>query len=91
MTFDLLTDERRRAILTLLKDQQELTVREVAEELTETPLTGQELSKVTAELVHCHLPKLKEANVVQVDSSGSRICYTGNVVLEGWFSEVRTR
>jgi len=27
MTFDLLTDERRRAILTLLKDQQELTVR----------------------------------------------------------------
>ncbi len=91
IAFDLLADDRRRAILTLLKGQQELTVEAVAEELAETPLSVQELPKLTAELVHCHLPKLEEANVVEVDSSGSRIRYTGNVVLEEWFSEVRTQ
>lgn len=89
ITFELLADERRRAILTLLKDQQELTVREVAEELTETPLTDQELPNVTAELVHRHVPKLADAGVVEVDSTGDSIRYTGNVVLEEWFSDVR--
>lgn len=89
MTFDLLADERRRAILTLLKDQQELTVKEVAEELAETPLTGQELPNVTAELAHCHVPKLADVGVVEVDSTRNTIRYIGNVVLEEWFSAVR--
>ncbi|MFB6130326.1 MAG: winged helix-turn-helix domain-containing protein [Salinigranum sp.] len=90
VTFGVLADHRRRAILTLLKDQQGLTVGEIAEELTDTPLSSQESPKLKAELVHCHLPKLEEAHVVEVDSGGSRIRYTGNVILEEWFSEVRT-
>ncbi|WP_458190940.1 winged helix-turn-helix domain-containing protein [Haladaptatus sp. NG-WS-4] len=89
-TFDVLADYRRRAMLTLLKDKQELTVGEVAEELAETPLSGQELSNLTAELVHRHIPKLADSGVVEVDSTGNNIRYIGNVVLEEWFSDVRT-
>ena len=88
--FELLAVERRRAVLTLLKDQQELTVKEIADELTETPLTGQDLPKVRAELLHSHIPKLEDAGVVAVDSTGDAVRYTGNAVLEEWFSAVRT-
>ncbi|WP_162989838.1 DUF7344 domain-containing protein [Natronorubrum halophilum] len=90
-TFEALANRYRRAIMVLLKEQQALDVEEIAEELGRTPLSGQELPKLTAELVHCHLPKLEEARVVDVDSSESRIRYTGNVVLEKWFLEPRTQ
>ena len=87
-TLDVLADDRRRAILTLLEDQQELTVEEIAEKLAETPLPVQELPNLTVELVHHHIPKLEDAGVVVVDSTGESVRYTGNVVLEAWFEEL---
>lgn len=91
VTFDVLADDRRRAILTLLKDQQARSVGEITEALLETPLPGQELPRVTIELAHHHLPKLADAGVVDVDSTGNRVRYTGNVVLEEWFGNVRVQ
>lgn len=88
--FDVLADDRRRATLTLLKERQELSVRELAERLAETSSWGMESPRWTTELVHLHLPKLTDAGVVEVDSTGDtvRYRYTGNVALEEWFGEV---
>lgn len=90
-TFDVLADDRRRAILTLLRNRHDLTVGEIADELAATPVSGQEPSNLTTELAHRHLPKLAADGVVDVDSAGSRARYTGNAVLEEWFGEVRSQ
>jgi DNA-binding transcriptional ArsR family regulator len=90
-TFDLLADDRRRAILTLLRSRHDLTADKIAEELAGTPLSGQELPNLTAELAHRHLSKLADDDVVEVDSARSRVRYTGNAVLEAWFGDVRSR
>jgi hypothetical protein len=68
-----------------------MTVGELAEELAESPISGQKLSAVLVELTHCHLPKLEAANVIEIDATGDRVHYTGNAVLEQWFAEVRDR
>lgn len=91
VTFDVLADERRRAILTLLKVKQELSMGEIATALAEIRLSGQELPSLAIELLHHHLPKLADAGVVDVDWSESCVRYTGNSVLDGWFGNVRSQ
>ena len=90
-TCDLLASRQRRAILQLLYDRQELTVDELVRALGGTSLSAPKRSNVAIQLVHCHIPKLTDANVVEVDSMGNRLCYAGNCILDELFADVRTQ
>jgi DNA-binding transcriptional ArsR family regulator len=88
-TLDSLTNRQRRAILACLHEHRNATVRKLAEVLVDTPVSGQEHERVLVSLRHRHLPKLEAANVIEVDATEDRVHYTGNPVLEKWFTEVR--
>lgn len=88
-TLDSLTNRQRRATLACLHDHRNATVGELAEDLVDTPSSGQEHERVLVALRHRHLPKLEAANVIEVDATEDRVHYTGNAVLEKWFTEIR--
>lgn len=90
-TLDSLTNRLRRAILAFLYEHRTTTVEGLAEELVDTSISGQEVSDLLVDLTHRHLPKLEAANAIEIDATGDRVRYTGNVVLEQWFTEVRGR
>lgn len=87
-TLDLLTNRQRRAVLAILLEHRNTTVGELAEALVNTPVAGQERSRVVVELTHRHLPKLEAANVIEFDTTEDRVRYMGNAVLERWLARI---
>lgn len=74
--FMLLKNERRRRTLSILADEEETTLSDLAEQIaamehdtTPDALSSSERKRVYVSLYQCHLPKLAECGVIEFDSS----------------------
>lgn len=67
--FKALAHPRRRAVLRILEEREELELEELAAAITEDK---QSLSEVKIDLVHCHLPQLADVGIV--DYAGDHTC-----------------
>lgn len=71
--FRALAHSKRRAILQILEEGEELELEELATAITEDE---QSLSKVKINLVHCHLPQLADVGIVSY--GGDYVCKLDN-------------
>lgn len=69
--FEALGDWRRRAVVTELAREDPQDVDELAERVAEEDQAAA-ASNVAISLVHCHLPKLDDADVITYDDSEQR-------------------
>lgn len=94
-TFDLLTDQRRRYVLTCLAEKtQPIALTDLAEDVAvrenEGPITeipDEAVRSIKISLYHIHIPKLAEAGAVEYDRDRDlvRISETADLVERGLF------
>jgi hypothetical protein len=85
--YDLLSNARRRFVISYLRDREEpvelnALSREVAAWENETPveeLTDQHIKRVYVSLYQTHIPKLDESGVVEYDKDSGMVALAGNV------------
>jgi DNA-binding transcriptional ArsR family regulator len=76
--FALLSDGRRRRVLQFLEDRERATVEDLADAIADG--TGPyERSRLAGSLVHVHLPRLSDADVVDYDADAGVVEATGAV------------
>lgn len=81
--FEALADERRRYALRLLDDHATLTLADLADEIAvrehDAPIVeihGEDVKEAYVQLYHCHLPKLREVDLVHYDQDRDLVTLT---------------
>lgn len=82
---DLLSEERRRYVLSCLIDHGSLALPDLADEIADQEfipalpqIPEEDVLRVYLSLYHTHIPKLEEANVVVYDQESDRVAFAEN-------------